>query len=61
MTIGYHNRNPKDVPYRYYPSLREMAADVDTMVLVVPGGAQTHHLVDTHRTQVELVPAEADM
>jgi lactate dehydrogenase-like 2-hydroxyacid dehydrogenase len=46
MTIGYHNRNRKDVPYRYYPTLLEMAQDVDTLVIVVPGGAATHHLVD---------------
>jgi lactate dehydrogenase-like 2-hydroxyacid dehydrogenase len=46
MTVGYHNRNQKDVPYRYYPTLLEMARDVDTLVVVVPGGAATHHLVD---------------
>jgi lactate dehydrogenase-like 2-hydroxyacid dehydrogenase len=47
MTVGYHNRRPKDgVPYRYYPSLLEMAEDVDTLVIVVPGGDATRHLVD---------------
>jgi lactate dehydrogenase-like 2-hydroxyacid dehydrogenase len=46
MTVGYHNRSRKDVPYRYYPSLLEMARDVDTLVVVVPGGAATRHLVD---------------
>ncbi|MEJ3654191.1 2-hydroxyacid dehydrogenase [Actinomycetes bacterium KLBMP 9759] len=46
MTVGYHNRSRKDVPYRYYPTLLEMAADVDTLMIVVPGGAATHHLVD---------------
>jgi lactate dehydrogenase-like 2-hydroxyacid dehydrogenase len=46
MTVGYHNRNQKDVPYRYYPTLLEMARDIDTLVVVVPGGAATHHLVD---------------
>ncbi|OLS96286.1 dehydrogenase [Pseudonocardia sp. CNS-004] len=46
MTVGYHNRTLKDVPYRYYPSLLEMARDVDTLVIVVPGNAATHHLVD---------------
>lgn len=46
MTIGYHNRHEKDVPYRYYRSLVEMADDVDTLVVVTPGGAATHHLVD---------------
>jgi len=46
MTIAYHNRHEKDVPYRYYRSLVEMADDVDTLVVVTPGGAATHHLVD---------------
>lgn len=46
MTVGYHNRSEKDVPYRYYPTLLEMARDVDTLMVVVPGGAATRHLVD---------------
>ncbi|TWF76051.1 lactate dehydrogenase-like 2-hydroxyacid dehydrogenase [Pseudonocardia hierapolitana] len=46
MTVGYHNRSEKDVPYRYYPSLLEMARDVDTLLVVVPGSAATRHLVD---------------
>jgi lactate dehydrogenase-like 2-hydroxyacid dehydrogenase len=46
MTVGYHNRTEKDVPYRYYPSLREMARDVDTLMVVLPGNAGTRHLVD---------------
>jgi lactate dehydrogenase-like 2-hydroxyacid dehydrogenase len=46
MTVGYHNRSEKDVPYRYYPSLLEMARDVDTLMVVVPGNAATRHLVD---------------
>ncbi|GAA5132070.1 2-hydroxyacid dehydrogenase [Pseudonocardia adelaidensis] len=46
MTVGYHNRSQKDVPYRYYPSLLEMARDVDILLVVVPGSAATRHLVD---------------
>ena len=46
MTVGYHNRSEKDVPYRYYPSLLEMARDVDTLMVVVPGTAATRHLVN---------------
>ncbi|MHA6629630.1 2-hydroxyacid dehydrogenase [Pseudonocardia sichuanensis] len=46
MTVAYHNRSQKDVPYRYYPSLLEMARAVDTLVVVVPGNAATRHLVD---------------
>ena len=44
--MGYHNRHRNDVPYRYYADLLEMAADVNTLVVVVPGNAQTYHLVD---------------
>lgn len=46
MSVSYHNRRQKDVPYRYYPTLLEMAAAVDTLMVVAPGGARTHHLVD---------------
>jgi lactate dehydrogenase-like 2-hydroxyacid dehydrogenase len=46
MSVGYHNRHRKDAPHRYYPSLVEMAEDVDTLVAVVPGGASTRHLID---------------
>jgi lactate dehydrogenase-like 2-hydroxyacid dehydrogenase len=46
VIAGYHNRRRKDVPYRYYPTLLELARDVDTLVIVVPGGETTRHLVD---------------
>lgn len=46
VTIAYHNRRQKESPYRYYPSLLEMARDVDTLMVVLPGGAATRHVVD---------------
>ena len=47
MTIAYHNPRPKpEVPYRFYPDLAAMAADVDYLVVAVPGGTATRHLVD---------------
>lgn len=46
ISVAYHNRRRKDVGYRYYPSLVEMARDVDTLVIVIPGGDSTRHLVD---------------
>ncbi len=47
LTISYHGRSAqKDVPYRYYPSLVEMAKDVDILISVAPGGAETHHIID---------------
>ncbi len=47
MKIAYHGPRPKDAPYRYYPSLVELARDADYLVLTMPGGPETRHLVDT--------------
>lgn len=46
VSVAYHNRRRKDVGYRYYPTLLEMAHDVDILMIVIPGGAETRHLVD---------------
>jgi lactate dehydrogenase-like 2-hydroxyacid dehydrogenase len=46
MTVSYHNRSRKDAPYRYHPTLLEMARDVDTLMVVLPSTADTRHLVD---------------
>lgn len=47
VPVVYHGRSRQaDVSYRYYPSLLDMAADVDTLISVAPGGASTHHIVD---------------
>lgn len=46
LSIAYHNRREKDSPYRYYPTLLEMAHDVDTLMVVIPGGDATRGLVD---------------
>ena len=47
MPIVYHGRSRQsDVAYRYYPSLVEMAQDVDTLISVAPGGASTHHIIN---------------
>ncbi|KFC63662.1 D-3-phosphoglycerate dehydrogenase [Bosea sp. LC85] len=47
LPVSYHGRTRQaDVPYRYYPSLVEMAADVDTLISVAPGGASTHHMIN---------------
>jgi lactate dehydrogenase-like 2-hydroxyacid dehydrogenase len=45
VPVVYHTRRPADVPYRHYPSLIEMARAVDTLMVIVPGGAETRHLV----------------
>lgn len=47
MDVAYHNRNRRaDVPYRYMPSLMEMAEWCDVLMLATPGGAATRHLVN---------------
>jgi len=46
ISVAYHNRHRKDVDYDYYPSLVEMARDVDILMIVIPGGGSTRHLVD---------------
>ncbi|GAB2634990.1 2-hydroxyacid dehydrogenase [Kribbella swartbergensis] len=46
VSVAYHNRRRKDIAYRYYPSLLEMARNVDILMIVIPGGDDTRHLVD---------------
>ncbi|MGU3575892.1 2-hydroxyacid dehydrogenase [Brucellaceae bacterium C25G] len=47
LPIAYHNRSQvSDVDYDYYPSLLELAKDVDTLVLVAPGSPETKHAVN---------------
>jgi hydroxypyruvate reductase len=47
MTIVYHGPRAKPgAPYRYYPSLVEMAKAVDYLVVSCPGGAGTRNLVN---------------
>jgi lactate dehydrogenase-like 2-hydroxyacid dehydrogenase len=45
MDIAYHTRAAKDVPYRYFPSLLELADEVDILIAIVPGGQETRHMV----------------
>lgn len=47
VPVVYHSRNKAaDVSYKYYPKLLDMARDVDTLILITPGGAETKHLVN---------------
>jgi lactate dehydrogenase-like 2-hydroxyacid dehydrogenase len=47
LAVVYHARTERPAaPYRYYPRLLDMARDVDTLVVAVPGGTHTHHLVN---------------
>ncbi|MCB1341798.1 MAG: 2-hydroxyacid dehydrogenase [Pseudooceanicola sp.] len=44
-TPVYHSRSKKDVPYKYYPDLTEMARDSDVLICITPGGPETKHIV----------------
>ena len=47
VPVVYHTRNPaKDVSYQHYPDLMQMAGDVDTLVVIVPGGASTNKMIN---------------
>ena len=47
VPVVYHTRTPKpDVSYRYYPKLIDMARDVDTLMVITPGGAETKNLIN---------------
>ncbi len=46
LPISYHNRRPVEgVSYTYYPSLIELARNVDTIVSVAPGTPETAKIV----------------
>ena len=47
VPVVYHSRKPADgVAYKHYPDLMEMAKAVDTLVVIVPGGAGTTKMVN---------------
>ncbi len=47
MAIAYHGRKQQaDMPYKYYADLADMAANVDFLVVICPGGEATRHLVN---------------
>jgi len=47
VPVVYHTRQPRrEVAYRHYPNLIDMARDVDILLVIVPGGAATQNLID---------------
>jgi len=47
VPIVYHSRNQQPgVNYKYYPKLLDMARDVDTLMVIVPGGAGTKNMIN---------------
>src|SRR5882724_2367313 len=46
VSVVYHTRRPTDVPYKHYPSLVDMARNVDVIIVITPGGAATKNLIN---------------
>jgi len=46
MEVSYTGRNRQDVPYRFVPDLKGLAAESDFLVVASPGGATTKNMVD---------------
>jgi lactate dehydrogenase-like 2-hydroxyacid dehydrogenase len=47
VPVVYHSRNPQTgVTYKYYPKLLDMARDVDTLLVIVPGGPTTANMIN---------------
>ena len=47
VPVVYHSRKPAaDVSYKHYPDLIEMAKAVDTLMIIVPGGAATANMIN---------------
>jgi len=47
VPIVYHTRQQRpELAYRHYPKLIDMAHDVDTLMVIVPGGAATANMIN---------------
>ena len=47
MSIAYHTRTARpELPHRYVPSLVQLAAESDFLVVITPGGAGTRKIVN---------------
>ncbi|MBB5711292.1 2-hydroxyacid dehydrogenase [Sphingomonas xinjiangensis] len=46
VAIAYHGRTRQDVPFDYHPTVTGLADASDVLVVIVPGGAETRHLID---------------
>jgi lactate dehydrogenase-like 2-hydroxyacid dehydrogenase len=48
VPVVYHSRNSqKGVSHKYYSNLIDMARDVDTLMVIVPGGPTTANMINT--------------
>jgi lactate dehydrogenase-like 2-hydroxyacid dehydrogenase len=47
VPVVYHSRRrAAGVSYYHYPKLLDMARDVDVLLVITPGGAETRHLIN---------------
>jgi lactate dehydrogenase-like 2-hydroxyacid dehydrogenase len=47
VPVVYHTRTKRpELSYRHYPNLVDMARDVDTLMVIVPGGAATANMIN---------------
>ena len=47
VPVVYHTRQPRrELPYRHYANLLDMARDVDILLVIVPGGAATRNMIN---------------
>jgi lactate dehydrogenase-like 2-hydroxyacid dehydrogenase len=47
VPIVYHTRQKRpELAYKHYPQLLDMARDVDTLIVIVPGGAATKNMIN---------------
>ncbi len=42
----YGRRKQEDVPYEYHANVRDLAAAVDVLIAIVPGGKETFHMIN---------------
>ncbi|MGA8613020.1 MAG: 2-hydroxyacid dehydrogenase [Xanthobacteraceae bacterium] len=47
VPVVYHTRQPRrELPYRHYANLLDMARDVGILLVIVPGGAATRNMIN---------------
>jgi lactate dehydrogenase-like 2-hydroxyacid dehydrogenase len=47
VPVVYHTRHERpELAYRHYAKLIDMARDIDTLIVIVPGGAATKNMID---------------
>jgi len=47
VPIVYHSRRPQaGVPYKHYPVLLDMAREVNVLIIILPGGAETRNMIN---------------